>query len=512
MRTSSFVGALSIVALASLAACGGDDDDALFGAPGPGVAGAAGTSGATKGGSGGTGGGTVGAGNGGATSGGKGGTAGKGGTGGKSGKAGAAGEDGEGGEGGEAGSDAGGATSGGASGTGGKGGASGSSGKGGSAGKAGSAGASGGPGKGGSAGSGGANAGASGTAGASSAGAAGASAGGGGSGNGGSAGSATGGASGACQTPPTSYFAKPFQTNLQLIVDDSGSMSTPVCAKACGTGCCAGESRPVIAQAVLASKTFLDGAPDEPPLGIGLSKLPGGSSSCPPPAGPVVPLGSFPANSGALVTALDALASQGASTTGPGIEGASKYLAGALAARPAEGRALVFLTDGTDANCGGPDDKLGLKAAAASFARGVPVHVFAILPNAIGSTNPGAGDVAGMNNLAKAGGTTEAAIVAERKDIQATLAAAFERVRRATFSCRFDATPASGSFDPSGDDVALVTDGGELNLEPVVSPDVCSGTGYHTDGNTVVLCPALCAIARQQAKPRLLVTADACSP
>lgn len=514
MRPSSFVASFSIVALASLVACGGEDDDALFGAAGPEAAGSAGTSGATKGGSGGTndaGGASASAGTGG--TGGKGGTTGKGGTGGKSGKAGAAGDVGEGGEGGEAGSDAGGAA-----GTSAQGGASG---KGGSAGKAGSAGASGGTGKGGSAGVGGganagsggsADAGSAGTAGASSGGAAGNTAGSAGSTSGGSAGSEAGGAAGACQTPPTTYFAKPFQTNLQLIVDNSGSMQTNVCAKACGTACCTGESRSVLAQAVLASKAFLDVAPADPSLAVGLSRLPGNASSCPPPAAPLVSLGLLPANEPPLVTALDAFTAQGASATSPGIEGASKYVATALAARPAEGRALIFLTDGTPGNCGPDDDEAGTKAAAASFARGVPVHVFAIVPNAGLSGNPNANDVAGMNALAKAGGTTQAAVIAERKDIQGTLAAAFERVRRATFSCRFDLAPASGSFDASVDSVALVTDGGELPLQLAAGAEACSGTGYYVDGNTAVLCPPLCAIAREQTNPRLLVTADACSP
>lgn len=499
MRSSSFTAAFSIVLVGVLGACGGDDDDVLFapGGVGAGASGAAGTSGATKGGSGGVGSDPGDAGAGGSASAGKGGTTGKGGSGGKGGtsaKGGTGGTDGEGGEGGEAGSDAGG--SGGVSG---KGGSGGTGGKAGAGGKSGAAGTS------------AAGAAGNGNAGTTSAGGGGANAGAAGSTVGGAAGNGTAGAAGACPSPPLGYFAKATQTNFQIVIDESGSMAQSVCSKACGVVCCPGESKTVSAFAVAGTKAFLGVAPGEPPLGFGLSAMPSGTG-CPAPAAPLIPLGAFPANKNALLGGLDQLDTMGSSTTGPGIEGASKHLESVLLARPAEGRAIIVLTDGTEPTCGAPEDKTGTKAAAASFARGIPVHVLAIFPDGPGTQSPRPGDLAGMNALAKAGGTTQAAAITEDDDIGAQLAVAFERVRRETFSCRFDPTPASGSFDLVNDKISLATDGGELALESVPNAQACSGKGYYLDGKHLALCPALCTIARQQTKPSVLVTKVTCSP
>jgi hypothetical protein len=489
---SRWLGSLPVLAL--LAACGSSDDGVLFDASAT-----AGSSGADAGSSGGaetagTGGADGGKAGGGATTTKGGSDAGKSGNGGSPSQGGSAGASGKGGS---AGASSGGASAGGAN----AGGAGGTSSGGANAGGTSSGGANAG-----GASSGGANAGGTSSGGAS--------AGGSGGTNGGGANAGGGGAGGTCQDPPAVvYAARPRGTNLQLLVDNSGSMAAGVCPETCALGCCTA-TESVFDLSTAAIHGFVSGAPATPELDVGLSRLPSANNGCPAPNAPLVPLAPLPGNATPLFAKLDALTTDGSSTTGPGIEGASTYVAGALVAQPDEGRGIVFFTDGTGANCGADGDTKGLKSAAASLVRGVPVYVLAVFPSSTFG-GPNQADVSATNALAKAGGTNEAIGVNAGDKVPAGLTAGLESIRRRAFSCAFDVTPPKGSFDPNNADVSFAGEQGKVSLQRVNDLAACQPNGYFlTTAGSLRLCPAVCEVARKQSAPAVEVSivTPVCAP
>ncbi len=201
-----------------------------------------------------------------------------------------------------------------------------------------------------------------------------------------------------------------------------------------------------------------------------------------------VPIALLPGNGGDITTSLGNHGPRGLTPTGPALQGAIDAAAAHAAANPEHAVAVVLATDGVPTECDPQAiDQIAALAAAAANAT-PPVRTFVI----------GIGNVAGMNEIALAGGT-DGAFVINVGNAGDEFLDALNEIRGSLLACDFAMpVPDMGEADPNLVNVELTPDGGTPTTIPrVPSAADCTAAGgwYYDDPanpSRIILCPASC--------------------
>ncbi len=214
---------------------------------------------------------------------------------------------------------------------------------------------------------------------------------------------------------------------------------------------------------------------------------------------PAVPLALQPTASGPIFAALDAQQMAGGTPIVPLLQGLTGYLLAST--KPGRKPVLVLATDGVpDDTClssedGATPNTLENAVAVADKAfKGTP----SIATFVIGVGN----ELAPLNQIAAAGGTTAATLVDTGGNAQQALVAALDSIRRQAIPCDYD-IPA-GSIDVKSTNVTYTKAGSATGLVYVGNEASCgkapSSTGWYFDNESapkkVVLCKAVCDVVK----------------
>lgn len=205
---------------------------------------------------------------------------------------------------------------------------------------------------------------------------------------------------------------------------------------------------------------------------------------------PAVALSALP--NAMMATSLDKTVPDGEGTPGaPALQGALAQ-ASAIAAAKKEAVAVVLVTDGDPNKCSSSPAQVA--QIAATFKAKVPTFVIGI------------GSVATLNDIAKAGGTNAASIVAlgnptqTRDDFVKTVA----KIRGATLACEIaiPRPPAGQTLDYQKVNLTLTAAGKTTELAS--GKDCAADAGWRYDDpakpTKLVLCPSTCDAAKGEGK------------
>jgi hypothetical protein len=207
---------------------------------------------------------------------------------------------------------------------------------------------------------------------------------------------------------------------------------------------------------------------------------------------PKVAIGALPGNGSAIVDALNGTRPTGSTTTSlPALTGALDYAEIWAKNVPDHITLVIFATDGDPSGCNEAGNnniaKISARAAQSATAT-VPVRTFVI----------GIGDVASLNEIARAGGTDKALIVSGSDPGQDFLDA-MNQIRGA-IGCQFrmPVPPQGEELDPGAINVAFTPSGQAQEVfKKVDGPSQCQGgPGWYYDNATnptkILLCPSSC--------------------
>lgn len=201
-----------------------------------------------------------------------------------------------------------------------------------------------------------------------------------------------------------------------------------------------------------------------------------------------VPVGLLPMNGTNITASLPNHGPRGLTPTAPALQGAIDAAAAYAAQKPEHQVAVVLATDGVPTECD-PQDVGQIAAIAAAAANATPpVLTFVI----------GIGNVAGMDQIAMAGGTDQAYVI-NAGNAGDQFLEALNEIRGSLLACDFEMPVAEmGEADPNLVNVELTPAGGTPQTIPQVSgADACTAAGgwYYDDPlnpSRIILCPATC--------------------
>jgi hypothetical protein len=243
-----------------------------------------------------------------------------------------------------------------------------------------------------------------------------------------------------------------------------------------------------------ALKAFV-GNPAYADLGIGLQFFPiRKQCSVADYAVPAVPITLQPQAVGPIHAALDAQQMAGGTPIVPLLQGLTKYLV--ENAKPGRKPVIVLATDGI------PDDTC-LSSADGALPNTLE-NAIAVADKALKGTPSIAtfvigvgGELAPLNQIAAAGGTTQATLVDTGGNAQQALIEALDGVRRQAIPCDYDIPP--GTIDVNATNVTYTTGGTTKQLVFVGNAAGCAkapNEGWYFDDEAapkkVILCPAVC--------------------
>jgi hypothetical protein len=184
----------------------------------------------------------------------------------------------------------------------------------------------------------------------------------------------------------------------------------------------------------------------------------------------------------------------GGTPTRPALEGTYQYLQTWTSQNPGRKVAVVLATDGEPAGC--PENQIDDVAdlAAAALAGPSRIQTFVI---GVGQS------LDNLNEIARAGGTTQAFLTDTSSDVSIEFADALESIRAAAAACTFDIPDQTdlGLVDPSLINVRYTESGAtEATIVPKTvdgSPSGCGSTlGWHYDNpaapTRIELCDSTC--------------------
>jgi hypothetical protein len=287
--------------------------------------------------------------------------------------------------------------------------------------------------------------------------------------------------------------AEQIQVDLFIMMDRSGSMV--------GVGSTNGNIWVPIGTAV-GDFVLL---PEAAGLGVGIQFFPLGDDSCDvnlyaTPAAPIAPL---PGNADAIRSAIiNAGPDRGRTPTLPAMQGAMQY-AQSWATQSGHQVVVVLTTDGEPNVCNSTVDAVS-QVAAQGFSGAPSIQTYVI----------GIGNVAGLNQIATAGGTDAAIIV------QADPALASQQFMDAMNSIRGSAQipceytipepPAGQDLDFQKVNVTFSVNGSDTDVLYVPDGTQCDADGgWHYDDPSaptkILLCPATCTVAETQVDAQMSV-------
>jgi hypothetical protein len=232
-----------------------------------------------------------------------------------------------------------------------------------------------------------------------------------------------------------------------------------------------------------------------PVINICFSNL-GGSCLASDYAAPSVPL-ALPPTPSRLISDIQQRAFAGGTPTRPALEGTYQYLEGWAQQNPGRKVVAVLATDGEPTGCSGNTPAEAASLAASALAGPSHIQTFVI---GVGRA------LANLNQVAQAGGTTQAYLTDTSSDLGGEFAAALEAIRTSAGPCAFEipGSTEAGDVDPSRVNVRFTPSG---STQPTVVAKTFEGTaancgsggGWHYDNpaapTRIQLCESSCKAA-----------------
>jgi hypothetical protein len=214
---------------------------------------------------------------------------------------------------------------------------------------------------------------------------------------------------------------------------------------------------------------------EECPAGAGTcdafprSCIPGdGAAACDPASyeTPAVAIGELPGTQGPLLRALNARYPDGGTPMSPAVQGALAHLRGHLAVNPTHKGVMVLVTDGTPSGCGEIPDVAAHLAVARLSTPSINTHVIGLFFNRA-MVKPK------LDQLASAGGSSQAIVLQPGTDLTAQLQEALTRIRGG-LACEYRIpTLLSGRIDPAKVNLHYTGEGTSEDIPYVERPDRC---------------------------------------
>ncbi|MBK8256534.1 MAG: VWA domain-containing protein [Polyangiaceae bacterium] len=210
-----------------------------------------------------------------------------------------------------------------------------------------------------------------------------------------------------------------------------------------------------------------------------------------------VPVSVLPGNASALVNSLTMHAPKGLTPTAPALSGAIDAAIARAQAAPDHTVAVVLASDGVPTECA-PQDISQISMLAATAAAGNPKVLTYVI---------GIGDVAALNTIAQAGGTTKAFLVSTNGNAGQQFLDAMKKIQGSLLACEFDIPqPSQGELDYELVNVQITPEGGAPEIVPqVANVGACgSGAGWYYDNpaspQKIILCDATCELVKASNK------------
>lgn len=227
-------------------------------------------------------------------------------------------------------------------------------------------------------------------------------------------------------------------------------------------------------------------SPEAGGISVGIAFFSGG---CDIPAyqTPVVPVAELPGNAPALQMALANRFPGPGTATEPAVRGAMAFAKQRALENPERKQVVLLVTDGQPASCGATVESTSAAAAEGLMTDpSIPMYVL------------GLGNVDGLNQMAVAGGTTQAFVVSDPMQVQAVVDA-MNAIRGLALPCEYKVpTPTSGSFDKNRVNLNWTQNGSTTVVPFVGDPAACEGAamGWHFDNadapSQLIACPQTC--------------------
>jgi hypothetical protein len=230
--------------------------------------------------------------------------------------------------------------------------------------------------------------------------------------------------------------------------------------------------------------------------------LPFGMNECDPASHekPAVPIGPLPMAQRPLLRELNASTPLGGTPMGPAVRGALATLRAHLAANPGRKAALILASDGLPSAACEMNDIPAVAASMAAAFAGTPsiptyvIGVFAPLEVMMSQVQ--------LDQLAQAGGSNKAFILAATADLTMRLQEALNQIRGAALACEYRIpAPTAGRIDFSKVNVRYTGSAGPENIPYVERADRCDPTrgGWYYDTapttgapTRILMCDATC--------------------
>lgn len=208
---------------------------------------------------------------------------------------------------------------------------------------------------------------------------------------------------------------------------------------------------------------------------------------------PAVEIASLPGSAAALTMAINGRSPNGSTPTAPALDGALQHAKSWATAHPDRRTAVIYSTDGAPDGC----DANNTIATAASLAQSAFSGTPSVATYVIGV---GADLVAGLNQIAAAGGTSKAYMVDTGGNVAQQLSDALGSIRSSTLTCDYKIPPASSGtldFGKVNVQVQIGASGGTMLIGQVADKASCgSGPGWYYDNSAkptlITLCPGTC--------------------
>jgi hypothetical protein len=204
-----------------------------------------------------------------------------------------------------------------------------------------------------------------------------------------------------------------------------------------------------------------------------------GKGACDPTSyeAPAVAIGELPGMQAPLLRALNAREPDGGTPMSPAVQGALAHLRAHLAANPTHRGVMVLVTDGTPSGCGEIPDVAAHLAVARLGSPSIVSHVVGLFFNSA-MVKPK------LDQLASAGGSSEAIVLQPGTDLSAQLQGALTQIRGGlTCEYRIPPPPNGGRIDPAKVNLHYTGEGTSEDIPYVESADRCDPTrgGWYYD-------------------------------
>jgi hypothetical protein len=197
------------------------------------------------------------------------------------------------------------------------------------------------------------------------------------------------------------------------------------------------------------------------------------------------------------------------------LEGGHLFTTAHQAAHPDERTVLVFVTDGKPNGCDQDFADISKIASDALASSGVPTYVIGLTDSMGGGVNQD-----DMNDLADAGGTTQAFFVSDSATAATDLLDTLNAIRGDAIACDFplpSSTTSGMTIDPTLINVSYTSaNGGETELGLVASAADCASeqAWYYDDPAApmrIILCPSACETVTSDSSAAIRILAG-CQP